>query len=207
VPVGQQTHRSVGEGLAMTVLWVVLGIGAGVLLALVLLYNGLVVKRNRVDNVFASTDALLKKRYDLVPNLVATVEGYAEHERQTLERITELRAEARSGNLAPDDEIRLNNQLSQALFNVIGVAENYPELKADTNFMHLQRTLNELEEQISAARRAYNAAVTDYNNAVMTFPGNLVAGMFKFHTRRLFEALSVERTRPDVGEPQSEGSA
>jgi LemA protein len=138
---------------------------------------------------------------------VATVEGYAEHERQTLERITELRAEARSGNLAPDDEIRLNNQLSQALFNVIGVAENYPELKADTNFMHLQRTLNELEEQISAARRAYNAAVTDYNNAVMTFPGSLVAGTFHFQTRPLFEALAIERTRPDTGEFHDEGSA
>jgi LemA protein len=180
--------------------WIPVALGSGALLALVLLYNGLVVKRNAVDNVFAGTDALLKKRYDLVPNLVATVRGYAEHERATLERIAELRAEALAGRLPPDEEIRVNNELSQALFNVLGVAENYPELKADENFMHLQRTLTELEEQISAARRAYNAAVTGYNNAVMTFPGSVVAGMFHFQQRRLFEALAVERTRPDVGQ-------
>jgi LemA protein len=178
--------------------WIPVAIGGGAMLMLVLLYNGLVVKRNAVDNIFASTDALLKKRYDLVPNLVATVRGYAEHERETLERVAELRAEALAGSLPPDEEIRINNELSQALFNVLGVVESYPDLKADENFLHLQRTLTELEEQISAARRAYNAAVTDYNNAIMTFPGNTVAGMFKFQRRRLFEALSVERERPDV---------
>ena len=186
----------------MGAFWVPIAIGCGALFVLVMLYNGLVVKRNAVDNIFASTDALLKKRYDLVPNLVATVRGYAEHEQETLQRVAELRAEAQSGNLPPDEEIRVNNELSQALFNVLGVVESYPELKADANFMHLQRTLVELEEQISAARRAYNAAVTDYNNAIMTFPGSLVAGMFKFQPRRLFEALSIERANPDVGELQ-----
>lgn len=182
----------------MNGIWVALAAPLFILFVLVILYNGLVLKRNAVDNVFATTDAMLKKRYDLIPNLVATVKGYARHERELLQRVTELRAQARGTDLSHNEEVRVNNELSEALFNVLAVVERYPELKADANFMHLQRTLVELEEQISAARRAYNAAVTDYNNAIMTFPGSVVAGMFGFEQRRLFEALASERNHPGV---------
>jgi len=161
------------------------------LLIPVLIYNSLIRRKNQVLNVFATIDALLKKRYDLIPNLVATVKGYSVHERTLLDEITRLRSEATSSRISDDRKVELDNSLML-------VVENYPNLKASDNFMHLQRTLTELEEQISAARRAYNAAVIDYNNAVEMFPTSIVASMMNYKRRTFFEIPAKERAAVDV---------
>ena len=179
-------------------MWVIIGMGVAVALAFVWMYNSLIGKRNQVDNAFAGIDALLKKRYDLIPNLVATVKQYMEHEAGVLNQVTELRARAMSGGLTSDETVELNNQIGQALGGIMVAVENYPDLKASENFQQLQQSLNEVEEQVSAARRAFNASVTDFNNAVEMFPTNLVAGMLNFHRRKLFEIPETERQAHDV---------
>jgi LemA protein len=171
-----------------------------VLLVPVLMYNGLVGKRNQVDNIFGTLDAMLKKRWDLIPNLAAAVKGYARHEQELLDRITAERSRFQTENLSSDQKVGFDNRVSQALSQALLVAENYPDLKASDNFLHLQRSLVELEEQISAARRAFNAAVTDYNNAVDMFPTNLVASAFSFRRKTLFELDTIERSAVKVGE-------
>jgi LemA protein len=183
----------------MWVIWVALGIVAVGLIIVFLLYNSLIAKKNQVDNAFASTDVMLKKRYDLIPNLVATVKQYMQHEANLLTEVTELRARALSPGLSSDQAVELNNQITQALGGIMVAVENYPELKASDNFMHLQRSLNEIEEQISAARRAYNAAVTSFNNAVEMVPTNLLANLMGYSRRQFFEIPQAERQSPDVG--------
>ena len=168
-------------------------------LILVLMYNTLVGKRNQVHNIYATMDAMLKKRWDLVPNLVSTVKGYADHERGLFEKVTEMRARAMEGKLSENEKVGLDNMMTRLLGVVQGVVENYPQLKASENFMHLQRTLTELEEQISAARRAFNASVTDYNNSVEMFPTNIIANMFSFQRKELFRIDEIERSVPDAG--------
>jgi LemA protein len=163
------------------------------------MYNSLVGKKNAVENAFSSIDVMCKKRYDLIPNLVATVKQYAAHESGTLEKVTALRNKAAAGNLSPDETVQLNNQLTHALGGLMVQVEAYPQLKANENFMQLQRALNETEEQLSASRRAFNAAVTDYNNAVEMFPTNIMAGMMSYKRRQLFEAAENERKNVDVG--------
>ncbi len=174
----------------------------GVLIAgvfyIVILYNSLISKKNQVQNVFASIDALLKKRYDLIPNLVATVQKYMEHERGTLTEITELRAKAVSGTLSDDEKVDMDNKLTRTLGGIMVAVENYPDLKANQNFLQLQASLNEVEEQISAARRAYNAAVTAYNNAVEMFPTNILASMMNYRRKKVFEIPDAERRNVDV---------
>ena len=164
----------------------------------VIIYNGLISKRNEADKAFASIDTMAKKRYDLIPNLVATVQQYMQHERQTLTDITEMRAKATSGNLSDEEKIALDGKLSKAVSGIMVAVENYPDLKASTNFMQLQGSLNEVEEQLSAARRFYNAAVTCYNNAIQMVPSNMVASMFNFQTKKLFEITEQERQNVDV---------
>ena len=171
----------------------------GLLVIPVLMYNTLVGKRNQIHNIFGTMDALLKKRWDLIPNLVSTVKGYADHERGLFEAVTEARSKAQQGRLNEDQQVGLENSFMQLLGVVRATVENYPDLKASDNFMHLQRTLNELEEQISAARRAYNASVTDYNNSVQMFPTNIIAGMFNFKEKTLFQIEAAERENPEVG--------
>jgi LemA protein len=166
----------------------------------VLMYNLLVRKKNQVENAFAGIDAILKKRYDLIPNLVATVKQYMVHEAGTLTEITSLRAKAASGGLSSDETVELNNRLGQALGGIMVAVENYPDLKASENFQQLQRALNEVEEQLSAARRSFNASVTDYNNSVEMFPTNIMASMMGYKMRRLFEVTEIERQRPDVAD-------
>lgn len=170
-----------------------------ILLVPVLMYNSLVGKRNQVHNIFGTMDAMLKKRWDLIPNLVSTVTGYADHERGLFEAVTEARAKASSGQLNEQQKVGLENSFMQLLGVVRATVENYPQLKASDNFLHLQRTLNELEEQISAARRAYNASVTDYNNAVQMFPTNIIASMFNFQQMTLFQIEAAERQNVEVG--------
>ncbi|MFW9620310.1 MAG: LemA family protein [Sulfurospirillum sp.] len=169
-----------------------------ILLSIVFMYNTLISKKNQVENIFAGLDAILKKRYDLLPNLVASVKEYMVHERITLEKITELRTKALGGNLDNATKIALEKQLSSMLGNLMVAVENYPTLKANENFLHLQSTLNELEEQISAARRAYNQSVTDYNNAIEMFPTNFMANLMKLERKEVFSVPSSERANVDV---------
>jgi len=168
-----------------------------VLLTGIFLYNSLVRKRNRADNASATIDAMLEKRFDLIPNLAACVRRYAAHEADTLAAVAERRS-ARTGALSDTEKAALDDAFEQARLHFHAVAENYPELKASENFMHLQRTLNEVEEQLSAARRTYNAAVTEYNDAVQTFPGSLLASPFGFEPRPLLSAAEERRRTPDV---------
>jgi LemA protein len=182
----------------MTGLFILGGIFVFALLILAGMYNSLVGKRNQIHNIVGTMDAMLKKRWDLVPNLTATVKGYADHERQLFEKVTEARARAQSGTLSDSEKVELDNAFSKMVGIVRMTVENYPQLKASENFLHLQRTLNELEEQISAARRAYNASVTDYNNAVQMFPTNIIAGMFNFPAQPLFQMETAERANPNI---------
>lgn len=163
------------------------------LVAVVLMYNTLVGRRNQVDNIFATLDALLKKRYDLVPNLVASVQEYMRHESDVLTRVTALRARSLSPGLCDDDKIALSNDMSDALKGVMIAVENYPLLKASDTFLHLQQSLTEIEEQISAGRRAYNQAVTDYNNAVQMFPTSTIASLAGFRPRIVLQIPAPER--------------
>ena len=184
----------------MTALVIVLFVVFGLpLLVAVGMYNTLISRRNGVDNVFGTMDAMLKKRWDLVPNLVATIQGYAKHEKTLFENVTQARSRAVSGQMNPNEMVQYDNAVSQLMGVFRATVENYPQLKAGENFLHLQRTLNELEEQISAARRAFNAAVTDYNNAVQMFPTNIIASMFGFQIKTLLEFSQQERQNPDVG--------
>ena len=180
--------------------WVAIGIIVVLLFIIFIMYNSLVGKKNQVEMAFASIDAMLKKRYDLIPNLVATVKQYMTHEAGTLTEITQLRAKALSGNVSSDEAVDLNNKIGRALGGIMVAVENYPDLKASDNFQQLQRTLTEVEEQLSAARRAFNASVTDFNNAVEMFPTNMMAGMMGYKRRRLFEIPEEERQTPKVGE-------
>lgn len=169
-----------------------------ILLSIVFMYNTLISKKNQVENIFAGLDAILKKRYDLLPNLVASVKEYMVHERITLEKITELRTKGQRDTLDDGAKIALEKQLSSMLGNLMVAVENYPTLKANENFLHLQGTLNELEEQISAARRAYNQSVTDYNNAIEMFPTNFMASFMKMERKEVFSVPSSERANVDV---------
>lgn len=162
----------------------------------IVLRNGLVDKKNQVENAFSSIDVLLKKRYDLIPNLVATVKEYMQFEQKTLVEVTRLRSRAMQSS--GDTRVDLENQISRAIGNIMVAVEAYPELKANQNFQQLQGSLNEIEEQISAARRFYNSAVTDYNNAVEMFPTNIIASSMNYRLRRLFEATEQERVNVDV---------
>ncbi|MBU1086674.1 MAG: LemA family protein [Candidatus Omnitrophica bacterium] len=165
---------------------------------IIMLYNSLIGKKNQVENVFGSIDTLLKKRYDLIPNLVSTVQTYMQHERGTLTEITAMRAKAVSGNLSDDEKVDLDNKVSKMMGGIMVAVENYPDLKANQNFIQLQRTLNEVEEQISAARRAYNASVTDYNNAVEMLPTSFMASMMTYKRKQVFETAEKERQNIDV---------
>lgn len=176
----------------------ILLIAAAIVLIAILMYNALIGKKNQVENIFAGMDAVLKKRFDLIPNLVASVSQYMEHEKSTLEKITELRAQAMKPNISDTQKIALDAKLSAALGSITVAMENYPDLKANENVMHLQRSLNEAEEQISAARRAYNQAVTDLNNAIEMFPTSMMASWMKLERKAVFEITQNERQNVDV---------
>lgn len=177
-------------------------IGVGIVLFLIImivvLNNTVIARNNEVSNAFGSIDVYLKKRYDLIPNLVSTVQTYMKHERETLTQITEMRAKAVSGQLSNDEKVELDNKVTKAIGGIMVAVENYPDLKANQNFLQLQGSLNEIEEQISAARRAYNAAVTSYNNTVQMFPTNIFANMKGYKTKPVFEINEQERQNVDV---------
>jgi LemA protein len=165
--------------------------------AVVLLYNRLVRLRNRVDNAWAQVDVQLRRRYDLIPNLVETVKGYAAHERETFEAVTRARSQAQAAGTV-QDQAQAENILSQALGRLFAVAEDYPELQADENFRQLQDELAQTENRIAVSRQVYNDTVLTYNNAIQTVPGLLVAGPFGFAKRDFFEAEETQREAPRV---------
>ncbi|MEJ6979379.1 LemA family protein [Pedobacter sp. P351] len=155
-------------------------IAAVVLLFGVILYNTLIAKKNQVTNAFSAIDVMLKKRFDLLPNLVELVRQYMQHESAVLNNLTSLRTQAYSPDMATNQKMTLDADVTKGIRSVMLNAENYPDLKANTNFINLQTTWTESEEQIAAARRTFNASVTDYNNAIMMFPGSIVAGILNY---------------------------
>jgi len=172
-------------------------IAAVIVVIFVLIYNGLVGKRNRVQDAWAQIDVQLKRRYDLIPNLVETVKGYAKQEKDVLVEVTNARAKV-GGAVNVPDKISANNELSGALSRLLVVVERYPDLKSNQNFMRLQDELAGTENRIAVERKRYNDAVKTYNVAIRSFPGNLFAGMFGFHSAAFFEAPSQAKTAPQV---------
>ncbi len=168
-------------------------IAIAVLIIGISIYNSLVSKKNQVANAFSAIDVMLKKRFDLIPNLVETVKQYMQHEGDTLTKITELRGKALDANATEGDKLALDSQIGSAVKGLMVSVENYPDLKANQNFLNLQSTWTESEEQIAAARRNYNSTVTTYNNAVMMFPGNIFAGMLGYQTLQVLETTAAER--------------
>jgi len=178
-------------------LWIILGVVALLVVALVLLYNRLVNLRNRVENAWAQVDVQLKRRYDLIPNLVETVKGYAAHERETFEAVTQARTRAQQAQ-GPAEQGQAEGLLGQALGRLFAVAEAYPELQADENFRQLQDELAQTENRIAVSRQVYNDTVLTYNTGIQQVPGNLVAGPFGFSRRDFFEVEGEAREAPRV---------
>ena len=184
----------------MIALWVVLGVIAVLLLVLVGIYNNLVGLRNQVKNAWAQIDVQLKRRYDLIPNLMNTVKGYMKHERETLEAVTNARnlAQKLSGG-SVGARSKAEADLSSALARLLAVVENYPDLKANQNFLALQEELTSTENKISFSRQFYNDSVLRFNNQTQMFPSNVVAGMTSFKAAEFFEVTVVEeRAAPKV---------
>jgi LemA protein len=157
-----------------------------VFLWLIAIYNGLVKKRNRTQEAWADIDVQLKRRYNLIPNLIESVKGYAKHEQGVLEKVTEARTKA-MGAKSVEEKTRAENELTGTLKSLFAVSENYPDLKASQNFLELQRELRDTEDKIQAARRFYNSNVRDLNIKIESFPSNLVAKIFNFSKKELFE--------------------
>lgn len=181
----------------MIVLMVIVGILLLFLIVLILIYNNLVKLKNTVKASWADIDVQLKKRYDLVPNLVETVKGYASHEKSLFEKVTEARSMAMRAS-SPVEKAKAENTLSDTLKSLFAVAEAYPELKANANFMQLQLQLKELEDNIEYARRYYNAVVRDYNIMIESFPSNIIASWFGFKQEEFFELETPEVERKPV---------
>lgn len=163
------------------------------------MYNGLVRLKNRTDEAWSDIDVQLKRRHDLIPNLLNTVKGYAAHEKEVFEHVTEARAQAiAAGASAPADKIQAENNLTGALRSLFAVAENYPDLKANQNFLELQRELTDTEDKIMAARRFYNANARDLNIKIESFPTNMIASHLGFQKRDFFETDEGEKAVPEV---------
>lgn len=178
--------------------WIIGGVVVVAVLAFVIVtYNNLVLLRNKVKNSFAQIDTQLQRRFDLIPNLVETVKGFATHEKELLENV----AASRSGYMnatSNGEKLAMNNQLTSTLRSLFAVVESYPELKANTNFLRLQDELSETEDKITYSRQFYNDAVTIYNNKIQMFPSNLVAGMFGFREEELFNTDDEAKEAPRV---------
>lgn len=175
---------------------------AGVVVLLIIFvvacYNKLVKAKVTVEEAFATMDVYLKKRFDLIPNLVETVKGYASHEKETLEQVVQLRNQSYT-DMSDDEKLSNGMALSRAIPKIMALAESYPELKANENFLNLGRQLERIEEDIANSRRYYNGAVKKYNLACQTVPSNLIAGMFHFETKKMYEVTNeVERENVKV---------
>lgn len=162
-------------------------------------YNGLVVKRNEVEEGFSTMDVYLQKRYDLIPNLVNTVKGFAKHESETLEKVIQARNMAMQAKPGSAEQANAENVLTGTLKSLFALTENYPTLQANTNFMDLQNQLKVVEQEIATSRKYYNAVVREYNNRIQVFPTNILASMFKFEKKAMFEVDEKEhRKNPKV---------
>ncbi len=178
-------------------LWIILGVVAILIIMVMATYNSLIVLRNKKDNEWAQIDVQLKRRADLIPNLVETVKGYAKHEKSTLEEITQARNSLASAK-TPEEEMKKNNELTNAIFKLFALAENYPDLKANQNFLSLQNDIKEAEDKISIARQFYNDTVLTYNNKVETVPTSIIAHLFGFKKATFFEVEESEKDTPKV---------
>lgn len=188
-------------------IWLIIGVAAAALLLLyvVLNYNALVRLRQQCRESWSGIDTELRRRYDLIPNLVATVQGYAQHERQVLQAVVEARSRAVASTGSPQSQAKDENVLVGTLRQLFAVAEGYPELKASRNFLQLQEELSNTEDRIQAARRFYNANVRDMNTRVEVFPSNLIAGVFGFQPLEFFEIEEAMRAAPAVRIPTDQG--
>lgn len=175
------------------VMYIVVGVVVVLLILVLFTYNNLVQLRNKVKEAFSTMDVYLKKRYDLIPNLVDIVKGYAQHETDTLQEVTKMRVNAQKGDLntAIDSEVKIGD----ALQSLLVVVEKYPDLKANTNFLDLQERLSKMEEEIAFSRRYYNGSVREYNNKCQMFPFNLIAGMFGFKALPMFQVESEQERK------------
>ena len=170
---------------------IILVLVVAVIGAFISIYNGLVTVKQKVKNAWSQIEVQLQKRFDLVPNLVETVKGYAKHEKEVLDKVTELRSSWASAK-SNSEKVEVENQFAGALKTIMAVAENYPELKANANFMELQTQLQEIEEKIAFSRAFYNDAVTMYNTKIRVFPNNIVAGMIGYTDEALFTVDNEE---------------
>lgn len=188
--------------MPMTILYIIIGVVAAILLWLWATYNKLIKLKNRVDEAWSDIDVQLKRRYDLIPNLMEAVKGYMAHERETLEAVIQARQQAVSTHDAagsgPAAMLATENMLSGALKNLFALAENYPDLKASQNFLQLQDEIADTENKIQAARRFYNGNVRDFNTSTQQFPTNIIAGAFNFTDREFFEATPEEKKNVEV---------
>lgn len=187
-------------------LWIVLGVVAVVVVWAIVSYNGLVTKQEKVSEAWANVETVYQRRADLIPNLVATVKGYATHEEQTLMAVTEARAKSTSLNIDPTtatpeqmaEWTKTQNEVGSAIGRLIAISESYPDLKANQNFMDLQKQLEGTENRISTERREYNQQVRDFNASIRRFPTNLIASMFGFEKMEMFEAQEGAEVAPVV---------
>jgi len=177
-------------------MYIAIGIAVVVLGWVMLSYNGFIKSRNKVEEAFATMDVYLKKRYDLIPNLVETVKGYAKHEADTLQKVVEARSKAMNAK-SSDETIEQEANLTQTLKSLFALAENYPDLKANSSFLNLQGQLQNIETDIAQARKYYNAIVRSYNTGVELFPQSIIAALFKFERKRMFE-VSDDTQRENV---------
>ena len=176
---------------------IVIVILAIIILWIIMMYNGLIKLKNRVDEAWSDIDVQLKRRHDLIPNLINTVKGYAAHEKELFEKVTQARTAA-MGAQTPEDKEKAENMLSGTLKSLFAVAEAYPDLKANQNFLELQRELTDTEDKIQASRRFYNGNVRDFNTKIETFPTNIFAGMLHFVKREFFQAEASEKENVKV---------
>src|SRR5438045_3189189 len=179
----------------MIIIWIIL---IALVIWLIAAYNGLVMARNRTKEAWSDIDVQLKRRYDLIPNLVETVKGYAAHEREVFESVTTLRTQAMAERRSPDAQAPIEQALGHGVAQVMAVAEAYPDLKASDHFLELQRELVDTEDRIQVARRIYNANVRSYNTMVQSFPSMIIASSFHYETRPFFE---VDRAVREAGPP------
>ncbi len=184
----------------MLAVWIVIGIIAILIIAFIAIYNSLVRLRNQVKNAWAQIDVQLKRRHDLIPNLMETVKGYMKHERETLEAVTKARTLAQQvASASPGERGKVEGELSSALNRLLAVAERYPDLKASQNFLALQEELASTENKISFSRQFYNDSVLNYNNKTQMFPSNVIAGMAGFKAGEFFEVtVAAEKEAPKV---------
>lgn len=178
-------------------IWIILAIVVIIVLYVIGAYNKLVVLRNRVRDQWAQIDVQLKRRFDLIPNLVETVKGYTKHESETLENVIKARNTFLSAG-TPEDEMKADGELTKAMTKLFALSESYPDLKASTNFQELQEELQQTESKIASARQFYNDIVLTYNNKIEVVPSNIVASLFKFKKEAFFEANETERENVQV---------